>query len=98
MTAYVKEHPRVLSSKPALAVAMKDIALPPVQMEIEQMADLGAPPEDKAKVATIISGMEGALRKAEAKPGLLVSFSEGPFIQPGKLAGQYGFKDCASPF
>jgi len=95
MSAYTTEHPEALSSKAALGVAMKEVALPPVHAEIEGIADLGMPPGDDAKLTAILGGMESALRAAEANPNSLVSFTEGPFISPGKLAARYGFKDCA---
>jgi hypothetical protein len=75
--------------------AIKVVALPPIKVEINELAALGAPAADEAQIQAIITGFKKALSEVEGKPSLLMSSSEGPFEAPDKLAATYGFKECA---
>lgn len=96
LAEYQKKHggkssPLTVVQEKALAYA----AIPPIAIEIEAVAALGAPEGEVAAVDAIISGWRGALKQFEQNHNLLVGTTEGPFTAPDKLAGEFGFKDCA---
>jgi hypothetical protein len=94
--AYEKKHAgESLLSSSAREKALAYAAMPPLATEIEGIATLGSPEGEVGVVDDIISGWRGALKRLEQKPSLLLSFTEGPFTRPDKLAGDFGFKDCA---
>ena len=71
-----------------------DGALPPVQVEAEEIAELGSPAGDEKEVAAIVKGIEDGVAKAEKDPlhGLAKAF-----VEVGKRAAKYGLKACAEP-
>lgn len=96
VNAYSKQNPGKLLGKANQEVILKKVAFPPIAVEIEELSALGAPQGDEGVVDAIITGLETALDEAQSDPStLLVGFGEGPFAKPDKLAGKYGFKDCA---
>jgi hypothetical protein len=97
---------RIYASKPSAANSHKSeehfvvaSALPPVQVEAEELDALSPPSGDEQEVKAIVRGIEDAVKKAEAKPGVLLKtgFSGGPFTHVQKLGAKYGFKACAFP-
>jgi hypothetical protein len=95
--SFSEEHPgnatRALEEE-----AVAKVGLPPVQKEAEEIGNLRTPTGDEAEIEAIVSGLEGAVKKAEAKPAVLLEEgSSGPFSEVFKLARDYGFKACATP-
>jgi hypothetical protein len=74
---------------------LSPIVLPPIATEIREVAALGSPKEAESQMSAIIRGWKAGLAKFEEKPSLLLASTEGPFVHPNKLAGEFGFKDCA---
>jgi len=96
LVAFEKEHPGTVKSPAGLEAVILQAALPPIHGEIKELAALGAPKGDRAKMSAIIEGLEKALRIAERKPKSILE-SEGPFKAPAELAANYGFEYCAAP-
>jgi hypothetical protein len=94
VAAYEKKHGKVRALGDVEKMLVK-VALPPIETEIEELAALGAPRGDINKIHAIIDGFEKALHGAEKNPTTLLGSDEGEFAAPDKLAGIYGFKDCA---
>jgi hypothetical protein len=96
LATYEKKHGgKPLVSPSAQEKSLAYAALPPIATEIEAIAALGAPEGEVASVDAIVSGWRGALKQLEQKSSLLLGTTEGPFTAPDKLAGEFGFKDCA---
>lgn len=96
--AFSAEHPKGSGNRSLEEEAVLAVGLPPVQEEAEELGKLPRPSGDGAKIEEIVKGLEGAVKKAEAKPGLLLQEgSSGPFAEVFKLAQEYGFKACATP-
>lgn len=94
LKAYPGGEKLTLEDSPEMRKLMKVVLLPPIEAELKQIAALGAPAGEEAKVTAIMTGWERALEKSLKDPSLLIGFDDGPFIAPGKLAAKYGFKDC----
>jgi hypothetical protein len=95
--AFSEEHPKN-STKPLEEEAVLTVGLPPVLEEAEELGELTPPQGDEARVEAIVKGLEEAVKKAEAKPSVLLrEGSSGPFAEVFKLAREYGFKACATP-
>lgn len=94
LAAYVEKHGKAIALQD-VEKALAKAALPPIRTEIEELAALGAPQGAEFQIEVIITGLEKALRGAEKHPGTLLGTGEGEFVTPDKLAGAYGFKDCA---
>lgn len=84
--AYVKKHPHAQEATLVLAVG-----LPPIQTEAEELAALGAPKADEAKVGAIVAGVEAAVKSAKADPSEIAKL----FTKVDVLAAAYGFKACS---
>lgn len=78
------------------ADAMRQIVVPLVNAQIEEIEDLGAPPGDESQIEAFLAAQR---RSTEAlaerqtfrlQPGLEVAYR-----QPGKLAERYGLEACA---
>lgn len=67
-------------------------ALPPVQKEAEEIAELGAPAGDEQEIAAIVKGIEDGVAKAEEDP---INGLESAFSAVDKRAAKYGFKACS---
>lgn len=94
LAAYEKKHGKTTAFG-EIEKALVKVALPPIGTEIEELAALGAPLGDELQVEVIITGFEKALKGAEKHPNTLLGTDEGEFATPDKLAGIYGFNDCA---
>jgi hypothetical protein len=90
---YSKRHEVVLGDTPKMRKAMTTVLLPPVEVELKEIAALGAPAVDP-DLGAIMTGWEKALRESLSNPSLLLGTGVGPFTKPDELAGKYGFKDC----
>jgi hypothetical protein len=96
LAGWEKQHPKEsLIETSVQQRALVYAAIPPLASEIEAIAALGLPKGQEGAVEAIVSGWRGALKGIEQMPSLLLEAGEGPFTQPDKLAGDFGFKDCA---
>jgi hypothetical protein len=98
--AYQKAHSKELvnlSYYAQIAKLVPVILLPSIEAEAEKIEALGAPSGDEQKIEEFINALHEAIKKAEKAPGSIERppGSGGPFRVPGKLAAEYGFKDCA---
>jgi hypothetical protein len=94
LSAYEKIHP-VVGYGAEEEKVIKQLAFPPIGVEIRKISALGAPEGDEGEIRGIIRGWERALAGAARTPKLVMGTGEGPFIHPDKLAENYGFHDCA---
>jgi hypothetical protein len=93
-----KEAVALLAKKPAESKAEKEEfivnkGLPPYQQMVEQLRDLGAPAQDKAKVQAILDSYDMELKAIEADPGKAFS-GEPSFAEAKKQAVSYGLVAC----
>lgn len=86
-----------INSKATQETIIKAVGLPPIRAEIKELSELGVPEGDEDQIEAIISGLEQALKQAEANPVALTDEKGGPFTEVGKLAAKYGLKACADP-
>jgi hypothetical protein len=71
-----------------------NVLVEPYRKMTGQLADLGAPEGDEAKVEAIIKSMEKSAKDAEQEP--LTAFdSIAPFAESNKLNKEYGLTSCA---
>jgi hypothetical protein len=75
---------------------LAEVALPPVKVEIRELAALPTPAGDEAMVKEMISGLEEALGKSEADPRPLLE-GPGAFGPVEKTITHNGFKYCLNP-
>lgn len=94
LKAYLKKNPQGQSNKAEQSKMVLTVGLPPIQTEVEELAELGAPPGEEAKVQAIIGGIEEAIEKGEEDPDSLLGAAKNPFNGVRKLAAAYGFKAC----
>lgn len=73
--------------------ASKDI-IPIVQARIDKLRALEAPAGDSARVDEIYDAAQRALDRIEAKPRL-AERADVVFARASRLAGEYGFRECA---
>ena len=96
LKAFLKEHLTATSSPAGQAEMVKEAGLPPIQVEAERLAALGAPAGDEEKVGAIITGIEKALEEGEDDPASLLGGAGNPFNGVGKQAAKYGFSVCSN--
>jgi len=88
----IKTHDPNASIKENREEAVQKI-LPIYEDTAEQIADLGAPKGDEAKVEALAEAMEEAATKLHANPGSAFSQNT-PFVKPNKMAESYGLDAC----
>jgi hypothetical protein len=94
LKAYLKKNPKGQSNEAEQAKMVLAVGLPPIQEEVEELAELGSPPGDEETVQAILSGIEKAIADGEKKPTSLLGEENNPFTTVSKLAAEYGFKEC----
>ena len=94
LKAYLKKNPQGQSNKAEQGKMVLAVGLPPIQQEVEELAELGAPPGDEATVQAIVGGIEKAVEEGEKDPTSLLGAANNPFTGVSKLATEYGFKEC----
>jgi hypothetical protein len=95
--AFLKKYPEASATKLWEEKLVLAAALPPVKAEAEELANLAPPSGDEQRIEAIVTGLEEAVEKGEAEPGVLVTKGAGPFASLERLAREYGFKACALP-
>jgi hypothetical protein len=71
-----------------------DVVAPNVRAQAEDLAGLGAPSSDEAKIDAIVEAVEKGADELESDPGSLLDEGSDPLDEGTKLAKQYGFKTC----
>jgi len=94
LKAYLKENPKGQSNEAEQAKMVLAVGLPPIQEEVEDLAELGSPPGDEEIVEAILAGIEKAIEEGEKNPTSLLGEENNPFSAVSKLAAEYGFKEC----
>jgi hypothetical protein len=79
-----------------LEQAIEKYALPPIKEEVDELEGLEVPAGERVQIRAILQGIKGAVRRAEADPGSVVSGS-GPFASVEKLGRKFGFAACSTP-
>jgi len=77
----------------ALREEAADKAIPYYEEAAEQLADLGAPEGDEAKIEAIVTGMEEAAARVNANPQSAFTGST-PFRKANEAAESYGLEAC----
>jgi hypothetical protein len=96
-TAEIKEHARKGADEREQEDLIRDFALPPIAEEVAELRELRPPSGEEGAVDLILSGIEDALKKAEADPASVIAATTGPFVEIEKAASRYGFKACNAP-
>ena len=97
ISAYLRKHPKAKANKSGQEGIVL-VALPPIQVEAEELNRLQPPNGDESEIKVIVSRIEEAVNESKADPSKLIgTLSRGPFTAAGKLAAKYGFKACAFP-
>jgi hypothetical protein len=73
---------------------VKDVAIPGVENELDQIRELGAPARDDDEIQAILNAAREELDKLKANPRLFAS-KQRAFPKSGRLAQRYGLRDCA---
>jgi hypothetical protein len=96
LKAFLKKNPNAESDPKGKAQMVKEAGLPPIRTEVEEMADLGAPPGEEDQVQAILDSLQQALEESEKDPESLLGNSSNPFDAAGKQAAKYGFNACSN--
>jgi len=95
LAKYQEEHSSQEVVTPAgQAKVVREVGLPPVMKEAEELAGLQGPASSQHQLDAIVDASKEAVKEAEKDPKLVLE-GEGPFTKPDRLAKNYGFKACA---
>jgi hypothetical protein len=97
LSAYLAAYPNAESSQVGTVKLVAAAGLPPIRSEIEELAELGLPQGEEARVEEIIKGLEKALEESEAAPAKVLDEENSPFAPVESKAAKYGLKECDSP-
>lgn len=97
LSAYVSANPAAESSRAEQAKLVAAAGLPPIKVEIEELAELSLPEGEEAEVGEMIEELEKALEEAEAAPARVLGKKANPFSSVESEAAKYGLKECDSP-
>jgi hypothetical protein len=95
LKAMAKKDPKAESTAAGRVKLVVTAGLPPIKIEAQELAALGAPSGDEAEVQAIVDGLNEAIEKSEQNPASVLNSSANPFTQVDKLAQEYGFKICS---
>ncbi len=90
---YVKENGEATSPAGEEEI-VKEVGLPEIEAEIEELRELDPPAGEEEKVGTILDQADAALKQAEDDPGSVLQKAGDPFNEVEKLAKEFGFKQC----
>ena len=95
--AFLKRHPLNLGSGSPrqlrlMVNAVTTVIAPPLETQIAEVEDLGAPAGDEVKVSSILEATQAALRKGKTNPAVLIG--GGAFAESSALARRYGLAVC----
>jgi|SRR5215207_6727006 len=97
LSAYSKANPNAESSQAGRVKLVAAAGLPPIRLEIEELAELSLPEGEEEKAGEIVEGMEKALEGAEAAPAKVLDQKENPFSAVESEAAKFGLKECDKP-
>jgi hypothetical protein len=87
--AYLRQHEKEGKSQRELIVdGMREIFLPEIQTQVEEIRALGAPKGDERQVEELLSSMQEAAESGS-------SFEPKVLKRPGRLARAYGLRECS---
>lgn len=96
---YVGEHapkPGSVLSRKDLIPMVKDVGMPPVQEEAEQLRELGTPNGAAGEeAAEIVEELKIAAQEGEQNPSDVLNAKRNPFNHVSQRAEAFGFKTCA---
>jgi hypothetical protein len=93
---FLAVHPSAEQQLAGQVRILKEIALPPIRVELSELVDLGLPREETETVYSIWGEYRQALDQAEQDPKAIVK-GDWPFSEPEKRAKAFGFQACALP-
>jgi len=73
-----------------------DVALPPVAVMAEELADLGTPSGEEEKAEEMVEAIEAEVGKIEDDVAGTVEGKVGTFDKANKIAQEFGMKACAA--
>lgn len=80
----------------ALAAYVKDVFVPAVRKQIDDIRALGLPPGDEAELTAIFDATYAALDRLAADPITIVNSGEDPFDRVNQQLIAYGLTDCGA--
>lgn len=80
----------------ALAAYVKDVFVPAVRKQIDDIRALGLPPGDEAELTAIFDATYAALDRLAADPITIVNSGEDPFDGVNQQLIAYGLTDCGA--
>lgn len=72
----------------------REVWVPNLRQQNEDLRDLDWPPEDRQKIEAMIDELDRATDRVEAEPWIA---SEGPFDEVTRKLAEYGIEPCGSP-
>ncbi len=91
----IKAEPGAAKTAAAQEAIIVAAALPPIQAEAEELAQLSPPSGDEEEIEAIVAGIEAAVTESEEDPSDLAAGRRGSFAKPDKLAKEYGMDSCS---
>lgn len=70
-----------------------EVGLPAIELEIEELREIGAPEGDEDEISAMIDEVEAAVEASKKDP-LVVYKAKTPFKAPEDKAAKYGLKAC----
>lgn len=97
INAYIEKHKSPSKSEgEEMADALRELAVPKVETQIEEIENLGAPAGDEAQIEAFLEAQRHSVKSLAARQSLtLTPGLETVFREPGKLARRYGLDECA---
>ena len=71
-----------------------EVGLPAIELEVEELREIGAPEGDEDLVAGMIDEVDAAVEATKKKPLSVYKEAENPFKAPEEKAAKYGLKAC----
>ncbi|HYJ21935.1 MAG TPA: hypothetical protein VEW07_07930 [Solirubrobacterales bacterium] len=90
--AFLKENGKD-ESKAREEELVVEVGIPPIEVEIEELRELGAPDGDEDEIAAMLDGVEKAVEESKKDP-LSVYTAKTPFKAVEDQAAKYGLKKC----
>ena len=73
---------------------VREVGLPAIELEVEELREIGAPSGDEEEVSAILDEVEAAIRQSEKEPLNVYDAGKNPFTAPEGKAAKYGLKQC----
>lgn len=95
LESFAKSHPLEELKGSELQDAIMSVGMPPIEEEAKELGELTPPSGEEAELEAFVTGIEKAVKQAEANPQSMASETSSPFKPVDALAAKYGFKDCS---